>query len=393
MSVKNIVRGALHALATELDSRRLARAGGPRGPIAPSRAFNLFDIEAAARQRMDRVAWANFAGGNADEITLRWNREAFDRTALRPRFLGDLSSLTTTIELFGHRMPSPILLAPAGMQRAVHPGGELDTAKGAGRRGTTMIVSSMSTTPIEAIAETASAPLWFQLYLIRDRAFSREHIHRASEAGCKVLCVTVDTPSLGPRNRIDRSIAARPWGSTMLQEWLTRTRFALPTPHYRAMDQGHLSGRAVTWADIEWLRAETRLPIVLKGILDPKDAAEAGARGIDGLIVSNHGARNLDTCIASLDALSAIAEAVGDRCTLLLDGGVRRGTDIVKALALGARAVLIGRPYIWGLHLAGAAGVERVIEILEGELLMAMALTGQTDPARVDRSILVAATA
>ena len=344
-------------------------------PGLPAEILNLSEVETLAKDRMDPVAWEYFASGNADDITLRWNREAFERMGLRPHFLGDLSTLKTGTTLLGQELPYPILLAPAAFQRVIHPDGEVAVAIGAAARKTTMVVSSASTTPIEEVARAAQAPLWFQLYVDRDRGFTGEQVRRAMDAGCRVLCVTVDSPSFGPRNRSERVHFTLPKG--------------LCTPHFR-VGAGALTseGKPVTWGDLEWLRSITTLPIVLKGILHPVDAAQAARRHLDAIIVSNHGARNLDTSLATLDALPDIVAAVDRQCPVLMDGGVRRGTDIVKALALGASAVLIGRPYLYGLCMGGAAGVTRIIEILEREFVMALALTGQTDPAHVSADVL-----
>ncbi len=381
--VKNLLRSTGIAVAEAFETGR-RRSNPPLGHW-----ISLPEVERIARTRMDPVAWDNYASGNADDITLGWNRAAFDRIALQPRYLGELNRTTSAITLFGDPLPFPILLAPTGLQRVLHPQGESATAAGAGRYGMPMVVSSMSTTPIEDIARIATASLWFQLSIDQARGFTREQVQRAADAGCKALCVTVDTPSFGPRDAIARAQIARSSTAT-LQSWLTRQRFRLATPHYRSREDGALSGKAVTWADVAWLRSVTALPIVLKGVLHPADARAAAEGGIDGLIVSNHGGRNLDTSLATLDALPGIVAAAGDRCVVMLDGGVRRGTDIVKALALGARAVMIGRPYLYGLTLAGADGVARVIELLQREYVMAMALTGQTDPTAVDPEILFA---
>ena len=361
------------ALSFLPESTSEQRAASPQRPSAEP--LSLFEVEALAREKMDPAAWEYFASGNADDLTLRWNREAFERMGLRPRFLGDLSGLTTRTRLFGEDLPYPILLAPAAFHRVIRPDGELAVANGAAPSKTTMVVSSASTTPIEEIAAAAHAPLWFQLYVDRNRGFTREQVRRATDAGCRVLCVTVDSPSFGPRNRVARAQFALPKG--------------LDTPHFRMDEGGRLpQGKPATWEDLDWLRSTTTLPIVLKGILHPADAAQAARRHLDGIIVSNHGARNLDTSLATLDALPDIVAAVQQRCPVLMDGGVRRGTDVLKALALGASAVLIGRPYLYGLCIDGAAGVARALDILQREFKMALALTGQPDPAHVSDDIL-----
>jgi 4-hydroxymandelate oxidase len=250
------------------------------------------------------------------------------------------------------------------------------------------VLSTFATTPIEEVAR-AGAALWFQLYVQPDRGFTRELVRRAEAAGCRALCVTVDTPIAGARNREVRAGFELPPGVELpllagLQQQDPRYGHR---PKHREIFSSVLDP-TLTWKDVEWLRSFARVPLLLKGVLDPEDAERAVGTGVAGLIVSNHGARNLDTVPATLDALPPIAERVAGRVALLLDGGVRRGTDVLKALALGASAVLIGRPYLYGLGAAGAAGVQRVIEILRSELEMALALTGRRSLAEVDRSLI-----
>jgi 4-hydroxymandelate oxidase len=340
---------------------------------------SLAEFEQHARDRMSHVVYEYVASGAADEHTLRWNREAYDRIRLRPRVLVDVSDLDTGVTLFGTRHAAPLLLAPAAYQRAMHPDGETATVGGAGKAGTTVIVSTATNTPIDELARLATAPLWFQLYVQSDRDFTENLVRDVEAAGCQALCVTVDTPVLGARNR------------------MVRARFELaagiPTPHLYDVSH-HLRGIitpervALTWKDIAWLRSIAHVPVLLKGILDPEDVDRALDVGADGIIVSNHGARNLDTVPATIDALPAVADRVRGRVPVLVDGGVRRGTDVVKAIALGAQAVLIGRPYCYGLAVGGAAGVHRVIEILARELQMAMMLTGRATISAIDRGVL-----
>lgn len=318
------------------------------------------------------------ASGAADEHTLRWNREAYDRIRLRPRVLRDVTSIDMRVSLFGKELPFPILLAPTAYHRTIHPDGEIATARGAGAAKATWVVSSSTTTTIEDIAGAATAPLWFQLYLQPDRGFIRELVQRVEQAGCQVLCLTVDQPVLGARNR------------------QTRARFALPpgvtAPYRRDIGQGKdiLDPRrtVATWKDVEWLRSIARVPLLLKGILTAEDAERSLEAGAQGIIVSNHGARILDTAPATIDALPEVAERLRGRALVLVDGGVRRGTDVVKAVALGATAVLIGRPYCYGLAVGGAEGVHRTVDILRTELEMAMMLTGRASLGEIDRSVL-----
>ncbi len=344
------------------------------------------DFEAIARERLPRPVYSYIAGGAGDEISLRRNRSCFDDMLLKPRILRDVSRLDTSTELFGQPQRYPILLAPAAYQRMFHPEGELGAARAAGAAGVTLVVSTMATTAVEEIAAAAAAPLWYQLYVQKDREFTRDLVARAEAAGCRALCVTVDTPVLGTRNRE------------------TRERFALAPdlerPNLRgcaAAEAGHFDESGVygalfdptlTWKGVEWLRGIAKVPVLLKGVLSPEDAALAVEHGADGIIVSNHGARNLDTTPSTIEALPGAVEAVAGRIPVLLDGGVRRGTDVVKALALGARAVCIGRPYLWALAAGGAAGVELLLKILVAELKTAMALCGTVDLAAIDRSVL-----
>jgi 4-hydroxymandelate oxidase len=340
----------------------------------PDVAVSLADFEPLARERIARMAYEYVSGGAGDEVTLRWNQEAFERIRLRPRVLVDVSRLDTRVSLFGRELPFPILLAPTAYHRLVHPEGERATAQGAAAAGATFVLSTFATTAVEEVARLG-APLWFQLYVQPDRGFTRELVQRAEAAGCQALCVTVDTPIAGARNREVRAGFELPPGMALPH----LAGLAQPDPRYghrpahREIFSSVLDS-TLTWKDVEWLLSFARVPVLLKGVLDPDDAGRAVALGVAGLIVSNHGARNLDTAPATIDALPAV--------------GVRRGTDVLKAVALGAAAVLIGRPYLYGLGVAGAAGVQRVVEILRSELEMALALTGRRALAEVDRSLL-----
>jgi 4-hydroxymandelate oxidase len=334
------------------------------------RLLSVFDFEAEARRHVSHGAWERIEGGAADEITLRWNHEAYEHLRLKPRILVDVSKLDTRVTLFGQDMPFPIILAPTGGQRLIHPEGELAAVRGAAAADITYVISSSASMRVEDVARAAARPVWFQLYVQRDRGFTRDLVQRAEEAGCRALCVTVDSPTFGPRNREDRARAGLPdreLPNLMGKDYLDPT---------------------LTWKDIDWLRSFARRPVLLKGVLNPEDAAIGVKAGVAGIIVSNHGARNLDTVPATIDALPAVAEKVAGRIPVLVDGGIRRGTDILKALALGATAVQIGRPYLWGLGIAGAAGVTRVVLILRREFEMAMALTGRPNLASIDRSAL-----
>jgi 4-hydroxymandelate oxidase len=334
--------------------------------------LSLSDFEEGARKMMSPMAYEFVASGAADELTSRWNRESLGKIRLRPRVLVDVSKLNTRVTLFDQELPFPILLAPTAYHRLYHAEGELATARGAGAAAATYVVSSYTTTPVEEIARVATQPLWFQLYIQPDRGFTKDVIQRAEAAGCRALCVTVDLPVVGVRNRMQRA------GFKLPPE--------LKVPYLMASQP--LAGVPVTWKDIDWLRSFTRIPVLLKGVLNPDDADLAVKNGVSGIVVSNHGARDLDTTPATIDALPQVAEKVGGRVPVLMDGGIRRGTDVLKALALGANAVLIGRPYCYGLGMAGAEGVSRVVNILRSEFEVAMALTGRPTIRSIDRSVL-----
>ena len=361
---------------------------------APEEAVNLADYELLARERISHMAYEYISGGAGDEHTLRWNREAFDRLRLRPRILVDVSKLDTRIKLLGRDLPFPILLAPTAYHRLVHPEGEVATAKGASAADALMVVSTMATTSVEEIAAATTRPPWFQLYVQADRGFTRELVQRAERAGCQALVVTVDTPVVGLRHRETRAKFTLPPG--MDRPNLKGLQAAATTTDHRPRE-GEIYSAVVdptlTWKEIDWLRSFARVPVLLKGVLTAEDAERAVQAGASGLIVSNHGSRNLDTLPATVEALPEVVAKVAGRVPVLMDSGVRRGTDVLKALALGASAVLIGRPYLYGLGVGGAAGVSRVVNLLRRELEIAMALTGRTNVASIDRSVLWSAPA
>jgi len=354
----------------------------------PPGTVSLADYEAAARPRMGENAWAYVAGGSADELTIRWNREAFDRIRLEGRVLRDMTGATTQVELLGLTLPHPILMAPIAFQRLVHPEGEIAAAIGAAALGATMVVSTLASVSLEDIARAATAPLWFQLYMHYDRGFTHTLVQRAEAAGYRALVVTVDASVSGLRNRQQRAGFRLPDDITAVNlDGMPRPTVPPPGPGESPIFRGLLEG-AATWRDIADLVSATRLPVLLKGIMSPDDARAALDCGVAGLIVSNHGGRTLDTLPASIEVLPRIADAVGDRVPLLLDGGIRRGTDVLKALALGARAVLVGRPCAYGLTVAGATGVAHVLSILRAEFEMAMALTGCLTVADIERPVI-----
>ncbi len=375
------------ALAAEPKAPPAAASAAGMNPPPPHLLADLADYERAAPARMSEVAWQYFSGGAADEHTLRWNHEAYARLRLRPRALTDVSRIDPRVTLFGREHAFPILLAPCAYHKLAHPEGEVATARGAAAARATLVVSTTATTTLEDVAAASAHPKWFQLYVQPDRDFTRELVRRAEAANYETLVVTVDTPVLGPRHRETRTPFALPPGveRANLRGLVAATGGHRPTEEtiYSAMLDPRL-----TWKEIAWLRTLTRRPLLLKGILTADDAARAIDHGADGVIVSNHGGRNLDTLPATIDALPEVAARVGGRVPILIDGGVRRGTDVLKAIALGASAVQIGRPYLHGLAVGGADGVARVIGLLRRELEMAMALTGRRTIAEIGRSVL-----
>ena len=357
-------------------------------------AYSLFDFEPLAKAKMSHAAWEYVNGAAADEITVRWNREGFNRIRLMPRALVDVSKLDCRVNLLGQEMPFPILLAPTASHKATHPDGELATARAAGSCGATMVLSTLSNTSVEEVVRATKSPVWFQLYVQHDREFTRELVKRAVAAGCKALCLTVDTPISGARNREQRAKLALPPGVGYPQ--LTGLKIPDdPSLHLARLESSIFSSLLsadLTWKEVAWLQSFAGVPLLLKGILNPADADRAVKEGVAGIIVSNHGGRNLDTAPATIDALPGVAEKVAGRIPILMDGGIRRGTDVLKALALGATAVQIGRPYVYGLGAAGEAGVARVLRILQQEFEMAMALIGRPRIRDIDRSVLWPAT-
>jgi 4-hydroxymandelate oxidase len=352
----------------------------------PSHVAALADYETLAREHMSEAAWAYFAGGSADEWTLRENLAAFERLPLRPRVLRAMADANTRLTLCGTELAAPILLAPVAFQKRAHPHGELATVAAAGALDTAMIVSTQASTSLEAIASAAVAPLWFQLYIQPDRDFTEALVHRAEQAGYRALVVTVDAPVNGLRNREHRAGSTCPPGMDAVN--LRGMRPLPPAPPEALVFGTPLMASAPTWNDLEWLRGLTRLPILVKGIADPADARHALGVGVDGIVVSNHGGRALDGTPAAIDLLPPVVEAVAGAAPVLMDGGIRRGADVLRALALGAAAVLIGRPYAFALAAAGAPGVAHVLRILRAELELAMALTGCADLRAIDRSVL-----
>lgn len=362
------------------------RAGTPVAVPA-----NLDEYEAAARALLPKSVYDYYAGGAEDELTLRWNRTAYRRYLFRPRVLVDASRVDPSVELLGERLRFPVLLAPTAFQRLAHPDGELATARAAAAAGTALIASTLSNVRVEEIAAEIPGRLWLQLYVFRDRALTEALVARAERAGCRAVSLTVTVPVQGNRERDTRNAFRLPDALEMANFiGFSQARF----PEVSGSALGAFIKRefdpTLTWEAVDWLRSVTRLPIVLKGITTPQDARLAVEHGVDAVIVSNHGGRQLDGAEPTLFALPRVAEAVAGRVPVLVDGGIRRGTDVVKALCLGATAVLVGRPYLYGLAVGGQQGVEHVLAILRAEVERTMALLGRTTVAALAPDALTA---
>ncbi|MCH7485181.1 MAG: alpha-hydroxy-acid oxidizing protein [Chloroflexi bacterium] len=354
-------------------------------------AQNLLQLEALAREKLPPQVFDFIAGAAEDEITLARNRDAWQAIQILPRVLVDVSTIDTSVTVLGQTMPSPVVLAPIAFQRLAHDDGELATARAAAAQGTTMTLSTMASCTIEDVAAAADGPKWFQLYCYTDKAVTERLVKRAEAAGYSALCLTVDVPRLGRRERDfvhnlgfpDDITPVNFEGEVDITEIpLGQRGSALSAYAASLLDD------SLTWDDVDWLRSLTSMPVILKGILAPADAVLAADHGAAAVIVSNHGGRQLDGTPAGVEVLPDVVAAVGDRLEVLVDGGVRRGTDVLKALALGARAVLIGRPYIWGLALDGEDGVAHVLEMLQTEFELAMALSGATSVAQINRALV-----
>jgi isopentenyl diphosphate isomerase/L-lactate dehydrogenase-like FMN-dependent dehydrogenase len=348
--------------------------------------LNVSDYERLAEERVDAGVFGYIAGGAGDEHTLRANVEAFRRVALRPRMLVDVSSCSARATVLGHDLSMPLLVAPTAYQRLMHSDGEGATARAAGAVDTVFCQSTLSSLrPAELAAEAADTMRWLQLYWSSDRPFVADLVAEAEDSGATALVFTVDVPFAGRRER-DLRLAFT------LPEDLALPNLSpnLDRPLDPGAGLGPIHDESLTWRDLEWLTSRTRLPLVVKGILTAEDAVLACDHGAVGVVVSNHGGRQLDGVPASLDALPEVVDAVGDRCEVLLDGGVRRGVDVLIALALGARAVFAGRAPLYGLAADGEAGATRVLELLRDEIELGLALLGCPTPAHVTRAHVTA---
>ncbi len=343
-----------------------------------SKSINVLEYEESARLCLEQQAFDYYAGASWDGITLRQNRQGYDEIALRPRMLVDVTTRKKDVELFGSKLRMPMIVAPMAFQGMAHAEGEVEMAAAAELAGTIMTLSTLANCSIEQVMRRTRGPVWFQLYVYKDRQLTRDLIKRAEAAGCQALIVTVDSPLIGRRENDVRNRFHLPPG-LCLGNLAGSSIDQLPP----GVDDSGLAAYiaalydpSLTWKDLAWFRSLTNLPILVKGILRADDALLAVEHGAAGVVVSNHGGRQLDTAIATIKALPEVVEAVAGKCKILVDGGIRRGTDILKAIALGADAVLIGRPLLWGLAVAGRAGAAHVLELLDAELDLAMALCG-----------------
>jgi len=353
--------------------------------------ITIADFVRDAAAILDGNALGYYRSGADRELTLADNENAFDRIRILPRVLRGVGRRDMATTVLGEPVSMPVIAAPMAMQRMASADGELDTARACRGADTIMVLSTISNTGVEHVVPERSGPVWFQLYVYRDRAVTENIIRRAESSGCRALVLTVDAPLIGQREADVRGRFRMP-GHLDLPHVLNpdqpMSREAdSPQSALNAYASDHLD-QDLDWDIIDWIRERTSMPIVLKGIMHPDDAVTAAERGVDGIVVANHGGRQLDTVPAGIDALPAVVDAVAGRVEVLMDGGVRRGTDVLKALAFGARAVLVGRPLLWGLTVDGSAGAEQVLEILRTELDRAMALAGCPDLASIDRTII-----
>lgn len=355
------------------------------GPI------NLYDYEALARQRLPQMVYDYYVGGAGDERTVQENQRVWGCVRLRPRVLVDVSERDLSTTILGQPISMPVLTAPAAFHAMAHPDGECAVARAAAAAGIINVVSTLSTYSLEEVAAASTGICWFQLYCYRDRSITRMLVERAEAAGYAALCLTVDAPVLGRRERDVHNRFNLPAGMGMKNlesvalEQMTGSEGGSAFQQYFT-DQLDAS---LTWEVLEWLRGVTRLPLVVKGVLTAEDARLAVEGGAAGIVVSNHGGRQLDDVLTTCEALPEVVEAVDGRVEVLVDGGIRRGTDVLKALAMGAGAVLIGRPYLWGLAVGGEAGVSHVLELLRAELSLSMALAGRPTISSIDRTLIV----
>jgi 4-hydroxymandelate oxidase len=351
--------------------------------------IQLAEFEEYARERLSQMVYDYYAGGAHDEVTLRENRNAFSRFVLRYRVMRDVATRSTETELLGERLSMPILIAPTAFHQLAVEEGEVATARAAEGAGTMMTLSTLSTRSIEDVAQAAGGRIWFQLYVYRDREATRDLVARAEAAGAKALVLTVDAQLWGVRERDVRNRFQLPPALRMVN-LADSGKSQLPEVAGSGLGAyvNTLFDPSLSWSDLEWLCSLTRLPVVIKGVVRGDDSVTAVSHGAAGVIVSNHGGRQLDTAPAPITVLREVVEAVDGRGVVLVDGGIRRGTDVAKAIALGANAVLIGRPILWGLAYGGEQGVRSVLELIRAEFDLAMGLCGACSPAELTPDLI-----
>lgn len=374
---------------TQTQTERLARQPDLSSSDL-TRLINLHDFEVAGQPRLTSNALDYYRSGANDGHTLSNNQAAFARLRLRPRMLNDVSHVRLETSVLGLPLSAPIGFAPSAFHGLAHPDAELATVRACAAAGRVMTLSTLSNTSIEEVAAQADGRLWFQLYLYRDRELARALVERAGAAGARALVLTVDTPRLGRREANERNGFVLPphLGMPNVGSREQMSQIDAEGGSQLAEYFAELIDPSLSWRDVEWLRGITDLPIVLKGILTAEDAELAVQHGAAAIWVSNHGGRQLDTAVASIEALPEVVQAAGGRAEVYLDGGIRRGTDVLKALALGARAVFLGRPVLYGLACGGEAGVSRMLDLLTEELRLAMALSGQSDVAGLSPALV-----
>ncbi len=345
---------------------------------------NIYEYEAIAREKLGQGEYDFIAGAATDEITLRRTRAVLDSIVMKPRMLVDISDRDLSATVLGQKISFPVLLDPAGNHSAAHPEAEIATVRAAGAAGTVMVLSAQASRTLEEVAQASSGPIWYQQYFFKDRGLTLEMARRAEEAGYSALCVTVDAKVKPKRERNIRNNyqgPASPNYDPALNVGGSNWSFGLDAP----LGANDIRDLAATYDDLDWLASNTRLPVAVKGIMVAEDGYRSAEHGAKAVIVSNHGARYLDTTFATIEVLPEVVDAVGSRAEVYMDGGIRRGSDVFKALALGAKAVLIGRPLFWGLAVDGEEGVKSVLAMLRDELDATMGMCGKTTVESIDR--------
>lgn len=352
--------------------------------------INLFEYEKSASEKLHKTAFDYYCSGAHDEITLKENREAYNKIKVHYKVLVDVSKRDSSTEIFGEKISFPLIVAPTAFHKMAHEDGECATAQAAAKAGTIMCLSTLSNSKVEDVSKNCNSNFWFQLYVFREKSVTEKLVRRVEQAGAKALVVTVDAPLLGTRERDVKNKFQLPQGLSVIN--------LMPDGKEELPDDKPDSGlslyfnemldQSLNWKDIEWLSSITKLPVLLKGIVRPDDALKAIDYGAKGIVVSNHGGRQLDTSPATIEVLPSIAESVDNKIEVMIDGGIRRGTDILKAVALGAKAVLIGRPVLWGLACNGRDGVYSVLELLKKEFDLAMALSGCPSVKDIQRDLV-----